>query len=285
MIRTTSWITAIATLVLAIVAIVTVYYQFIHPKELDSQPSAQTIHTQTSKSGNIIEVRSNPKGAEVFIDWKFKGYTPLLFKEAQRITGFLVVVKEGYKAAYRNIDFTKSSILELILSPEQSYPQHRVLLIEQPPPTASTLSDLRELFIKQGLIVIGPDRIGEYQQKAKLSGGLSHRGFRAWTRAYFSSNILVSVKLRQYRRNLNQEPLMISGAKEAVKGVQRINVVITLELFDLTSGDQIGSIIKKDTEISSSPTRGYQNAYSRAAAAVSKDLIKWLDDQRNKKAK
>lgn len=218
-----------------------------------------------------LEVKSDPEGAEVFVDWALRGRTPVQL-EGEKIRGLLVVAKEGRQAGFRSISYRESAVLNLNLPPESTRSRTRLLLLVSEGASGEAFSSLRSRMVEEGFTVLGLEEAKEFQREVSRAGGLSHRGLRAWARARFDTDLVVTARVRQSSRDLSDQELGYLGIREAVKGAVRAEVGIDLEVVDLRSGDHLAAVSGKGSGFALDPTQGFQKALSQAASESAKLL-------------
>lgn len=226
--------------------------------------------TGPQPSAVLVEVRSDPQGADTYLDWKPKGQTPVPL-EGKEISGLLVVVKEGYRAGFRRIDTHEGGQVEFTLPPEGSRPRTRFLLISEGL-SSEAFSALRGRLVEEGFSVLGLEEAREFQQERSRAGGLSHRGFRAWARARFDTDLLLLARVERSSRELSDQELKFLGLQEAGKGASRTEVTLELEAIDLRSGDHLTAVSSKGSSLAFDRVQGFQKALTQAASESAKRL-------------
>ncbi len=222
-------------------------------------------------SAQVLEVRSDPQGAEVYLDWKSKGQTPVGL-EAKEVKGLLVVVKEGYQAGFRRIDARQAAQVEFTLTPEEKRARTRLLLVGLDGTSSEATSSLRARLVEEGFTVLGQEEAREFQQELTRAGGLSHRALRAWARARFDTDLLLMARFRRSSRELSEQELGYLGIREAVKGAVRAEVSIEVEVIDLRSGDHLAAVSGKGSGFALDRAQGFQKALTQAASESAKLL-------------
>ena len=217
-----------------------------------------------------VEVHSEPEGAEVYFDWSLKGRTPLRL-EGRQISGLLVMVKEGHRAGFRRIDTREGGQVEFTLPPEGRRPRTRLLLVAEGL-SGEAFATLRGRLVEEGFSILGLEEAREFQRELDRAGGLSHRGFRAWARARFDTDLLVMARVRQSSRELSEQELGFLGIREAVKGAVRAEVGIDLEVLDLRSGDHLAAVSGKGSGFALDRAQSLQKALTQAATDSAKLL-------------
>jgi len=226
--------------------------------------------TGTRPSAVVVEIRSNPQGADTYLDWKPRGQTPVRI-EGKEISGLLVVAKDGHRAGFRRVDIREGGEVEFVLPPDGNRPRTRLLLISDGGPSESFPS-LRSRLVEEGFTVLGGEEAGEFQRELQKAGGLSHRGFRAWARARFDTDLVLLARFRQSSRELSGQELAYLGIREAVKGAVRAEVGIDLEVVDLRSGDHVTAVSAKGSGFALDRAQGFQKALTQAASESAKLL-------------
>lgn len=181
-------------------------------KPLASQPQPST-----PPSAVILEIRSNPPGADTYLDWKHKGQTPVTLQGTD-VSGLLVVVKEGYRAAFRRIDSREEGRMEFTLPTDGVRSRTRLLILVPENTSTDAFSALRSRLMEEGFTVLGTEEAKEFQQELGRAGGLSHRGLRSWARERFDIDLLVVARFRQSSRELSEEEMGPLGIRKAVRG-------------------------------------------------------------------
>ena len=219
----------------------------------------------------VLQVRSDPKGAETYLDWKAKGVTPV-FLEGKEIGGLLVVTKEGRQAAFRRINAGEGGEVVFSLPPEGERSRSRLLLTAADGTPDSAFAALKTRLVEEGFTVLGLEEAREFQRELGRAGALSHPGFRAWARAKFNTDLLVTVRFQQTSRELSDQEFGYLGIRETVKGTVRAEVNIALEVVDLRSGDQITAASITGSSFAIDRTQGLQKALTQAVTESSKVL-------------
>lgn len=227
-------------------------------KSLASQPQPRT-----QPSAVVLEIRSNPPGADTYLDWKRKGQTPVTLQGTD-VSGLLVVVKEGYRAAFRRIDSRERGQVEFTLPRDGVRSRTRLLILVPENASADAFSSLRSRLVEEGFAVLGTEEAEEFQQELSRAGGLSHRGLRGWARERFDTDLLVLAKFRQSNRELGDQEPGFSGIREAVRGIVRTEVSVNLELIDLRSGDHLSRVSGTGSSFALDRAQALQKALTQA---------------------
>lgn len=220
----------------------------------------------------VVEVDSDPSGAEVFLDWAPKGRTPIRLQfEGKRATGLLLLVKDGHQAGVRALDYGESASLTVTLPADRQHPWSRLLLLADPS-VGAAYTALRGRLVEEGFSVLGKDEAREFQRELSRAGGLSNRGFRAWARVRFSTDRVLMAKLTRSSRELSKQELGYLGIQEAVKGAARAEVTVELEALDLVSGDALAAVSAKGAGIALDLGQGFEKATTQAVTESAKRL-------------
>lgn len=219
---------------------------------------------ETRRTGLTLRVDSDPEGADIYLDWRFRGKTPVLLKRAQ-IAGLLVAVKEGRRAAFRRIHNGETGGVQFDLPSESTRPRARLLLVISEGAPGETFPSLRGTLVKEGFTILGPEEAREFQQELKRAGGLSHQGLRAWARARFETDLLVLAHFHHSSRQLSEQEFGYPGVGEAVKGAVRTKIGIEMEVVDLRSGDHLTAITGTGVGFALDRGRSFQKALTQAA--------------------
>lgn len=217
------------------------------------------------KRGTVsLELRSDPVGAEVFLDWALKCRTPARL-EGKRISGLLVVAKDDQQAWFRQINSRESDMLDLSLPLEDVRSRMRLLLSISEGGSDDAFSSLKSGLVREGFTVVGPEEAREFQRELTRAGGLSHRGLRAWARARFDTDLLVTARFLQSSRELSEQELRYLGVQGMVKNAVRAKVTVDLEVVDLRSGSHLTTAAGEGSSLALDRGEGFQKALTQAA--------------------
>jgi hypothetical protein len=131
---------------------------------------------------------------------------------------------------------------------------------------------LKSRLVEEGFTVLGQEEAHEFQREVSRAGGLSHRGLRAWARARFDTDLVVTARVRQSSRELSEQELGYLGIRDAVKGAVRTEVDIDLEVVDLRSGDHLAAVSGKGRGFALDRAQGFQKALTQAVTESAKLL-------------
>ena len=215
--------------------------------------------------GVHLELRSTPDRADLFLDWLAKGRTPVRL-EGLTIAGLLVVMKDGYQPQFHHIHYAQSaSFPELILVPEQPQLRTRLLLLAPKGTSGESIAALVSRLGQEGFTVIGDPEVEEFQQAMLQAGGLSHPGLRAWAKAKFNTDLLVTARVRQSARE----------ASEPLRGVKQAEAHIALEVQDMRSGEHVTVVTGKGEVFTLDRAQSLQKALTEAVTEVVQKLRLW----------
>lgn len=218
-----------------------------------------------------LELRSEPVEAEVFLDWVFKGKTPLRL-EGEKIHGLLVVVKDDHQAWFRQVSYQTSDVLDLNLPLENPRSRTHLLLLVSGESSGDFFSSLKDHLMEEGFAVLGPEEAGEFEQAFGRAGGISRRALRAWARVRFDTDLLITAQVHQSSRELSEREMSFPGIREAVKGTVRAEVSVELEVVDLRFGNHLSAVSSKGADFALDPAQSIQKALTQVAADVAKKL-------------
>lgn len=227
------------------------------------KPPASQQQPESQPSTMVMEIRSDPSDADTYLDWKPRGQTPVSLRETN-IGEFVVVVKEGYRAAFRRIDTREGGQVMFALLPDRARSHTRLLLLAHENTSDDAFSSLKSRLVEEGFTVLGTEEAKEFQQELSRAGGLSHRGLRGWARERFDIDLLVLARFRQSNRELSDQEVGHLGIREAVKGIVRTEVSVDLEVVDLRSGDHLGIVSGKGSGFAMDRAQGFQKALTSA---------------------
>jgi len=210
-----------------------------------------------------MEIRSDPSGADTYLDWKSRGQTPLSLKGTD-ISGLIVVVKEGYRAAFRRIAAREGSQVKFALLPDRARSRARLLLLAHENTSDDAFSSLRSKLVEEGFTVLGTEEAREFQQELSRAGGLSHQGLRGWVRERFDTDLLVLAKFGQSNREVGDQEMGHLGIREAVRGIVKTEVGVDLEVVDLRSGDHLSRVSGTGSSFALDRAQGLQQAMTQA---------------------
>jgi hypothetical protein len=122
---------------------------------------------------------------------------------------------------------------------------------------------------------VGDPEVQEFQQALMRAGGLSHPALRAWARAKFHTDLLVTARVRQSTRKVSEQDLGRADIQKALHGVEQAEVHIALEVQDLRAGDHVTVVTGKGEVFTLDRTQSTQKARTAAVTEVVKKLRLW----------
>jgi hypothetical protein len=208
----------------------------------------------------MLDIDSEPSGADVLVDWVPRGRTPVrLAFEGGRATGLLVLMREGHQAGVRSLDQAESGPLKVPLGPERSGNRARILLLPDATVGEAAVA-LRGRLVEEGFTVLGGEEAREYERQKARAGGLDNRAFRAWARARFGTDRVVVARMRRSSRELGKQELEYLRLEHAV----RAEVTVELEATDLTTGETAAAVSGKGSGIALDRAQGLDKALGPA---------------------
>jgi hypothetical protein len=217
-----------------------------------------------------LEIRTEPTGATVYVDWKVLGTTPVVLPG--KASGLLLLEKDGYKAAFRPIRSDESGVLEFNLAREGPGSRQRLILLGSDRPLADVVAGLRGRLVEEGFTVLGVEEAVQFERERQRAGGLSNAALRAWARARFGADVVVMARVRESSRPLSEQELRYLGIQDAAKGVVRTEVGVELEALDLRSGDALGAVSAQGSGFGLDPKSGLEKALGQATTESAKRL-------------
>jgi hypothetical protein len=210
-----------------------------------------------------------PEEADVFLDWTFKGRTPLLLNGAT-ITGLLVVAKDGYQPWFGEINYREDRDLPLTLTSRASYPSHRVLLVPQTPTTLNTLDQLRTKLSEGGFSIPSGDDVRVFEEAERTAGGLTNMGLCAWARARFDTKVLIKAKIREEQRDLAAQSPVLGGTVRVVAHAD-------FDVYDLARGKHVTLISATGSAFALDHAHAFEQAMAKAVHEATAKLKPWLE--------
>ena len=224
--------------------------------------------------GVQLVLRSNPDRADIFFNWVAKGRTPVRL-EGLKIAGLLVVIKDGYQPQFRYLNYAESASLpEIILVPEPRRLLTRLLLLAAEGASGESIAALVNHLGQEGFTTLGDQEAREFQQAMLQAGGFSHPALRAWGRAKFNTDLLVTARVRQSSSQVSKQDLG-RDIQEQLRGVEQAEVHIALDVQDMRSGDQVIVVTGKGKAFTLDRTQSVQKALTEAVIEVVKKLRLW----------
>jgi hypothetical protein len=216
----------------------------------------------------VLDIDSEPSGADVLVDWTARGRTPLRVAfEGGRARGLLVLLRDGHQAGIQVLDHAQSSQIKIPLLPERPGNRARILLVPDAT-VAEAAAPLRGRLVDEGFTVLDGEEVREYERQRVRAGGGDNRAFRAWTRARFGVDRVVAARVVRSSRDLGKQELEYLRLDHAV----RVEVTVELEATDLSTGDTATVVTAKESGIALDQTQGFNNALASALSQATREL-------------
>src|SRR5205823_651420 len=107
---------------------------------------------------------------------------------------------------FRHIHYAQSASLpEMMLVPEQPQLRTRLLVLAAEGASGESIEALVNNLGQEGFTTIGGQAVKEFQQALLQAGGLAHPALRAWARAKFNTDLLVTARVRQSTREVSKQ--------------------------------------------------------------------------------
>ncbi len=138
-------------------------------------------------------IATEPAGARVYLDWKLQGATPLKLGRLQK-NQLMVVVKDGYEAAYRNIEKSRPFYLKL---EEARNRKGDILLLHilGNPKKVAFAGQVRAELMGLGWFPSSYECSAQFNRELAKAGASARKDFLVWARARFRTNLLVVLRL------------------------------------------------------------------------------------------
>ena len=159
------------------------------------------------------EIKTQPPGAEVYLDWQLLGQTPLILEEDPPAGSFLVVVRDGFHARSRTIERPRSFYFRL--SAEQETHHRRILLRILGPESTSFQELLVEQLAQKDFFVHPEPDVAALERHLREIEDRSKKPLLAWARADFSSHSWIVVRLPGVAPDLDLSDLLLDRRRPA----------------------------------------------------------------------
>jgi hypothetical protein len=238
------------------------------PSATPVTPPADTHRHRDTQNGltatpSGLEVRSDPEDAEVYIDWQLKGRTPVFLKSPPS-RGFLVVAKEGYRPALRDVHASGVTRFIVPLSPDQSRQSSQALLFVSSESPDRICEGLRSELLQAGIEVLGAREAIELRRAIKAAGSIRHPGLRAWARATFETDYVLDASCRASVRDLSSQLSTSAPLQNATQGVVAAEVTVDLSIFDLRQGTTAPMVSRTVRDFALESRQAIQKALQQA---------------------
>jgi hypothetical protein len=188
----------------------------------------------------ILSVVSSPTGAEMYLDWKKIGYTPLKLETGNRRVR-LILVKEGYEPEFRDsVDCIGGDSLSFTMQPQSHASSNGVILIVKAGPMSARVfnSMLMELRRKQ-IPVLDQASQAQYQRVSIESGGLQNMAFRNWLKAHLHADYILNVSCAGSTSELDKQKIGNDNLQSELKGLFSTSATLNADLIDVQTGTVI----------------------------------------------
>jgi hypothetical protein len=221
-----------------------------------------------------LEIQSDPAGAEVYLNWRLRGKTPVSLQNPPSRSR-LVITKEGYRPVIRDVEDGAVRI-EASLSRESPRPASPLLVLISAQEPARVCEGLRSYLAQAGLEVLGEREAKNLQQAVRAAGSLQNPGLRAWARAAFGTDYVLEASCRASTRDLSNQLATSAPLQNAAQGVVTAEVTVDLSLFDLRRGTPAPSLSKTTRDFAFDPQQAIQKALRGAVQEASPLLREYL---------
>jgi hypothetical protein len=216
-----------------------------------------------------LSVRTDPEGAEVFVNWQPKGSSPITLDGDER-SGIVVASKDGYQPAFRALSGRENGAIDLKLARESGRGARRVLLAVDGRPPSGFAAQFTQGLREGGVTVLGAEETREFARESARAG-LSNRALHAWVRARFEADLLLRATVATGTRDLgNRDPGNNLGTQ--LKGVKRTEVTISIVLLSLKSGSQLAAFSAKGGGFGLDDEQSLEKAVGEAVSEATKQL-------------
>lgn len=211
----------------------------------------------------LVEIKSEPPGANVYLDWSLKGQTPVRLT-GRNIAGFLVVAADGYEPHFEAFQQRADTSVALILLPEQTRSTRNLLLVPRAGVNNRIFDILRTSLVDEGFMVGTLGDATEFERTLRQAGALTNTGLRAWARAQFDTDRLVTATMTMSTQDLGEKDFGLEGVAAAVRGVFRSDTRLEMQVFDLRTGRQLASVVGTGSSMKPDSTRSQRAAVQEA---------------------
>ena len=127
---------------------------------------------------------------------------------------------------------------------------------------------------QEGFTTIGDQEAKEFQQAMLQAGGFSHPALRAWARAKFHTDLLVTARVRQSTGEVSKQDLR-RDIRKVLQGIEQAEVHIALDVQDMHSGDHVTVVTGKGEAFTLDRAQSIQKALTEAVTEVVQKLRLW----------
>lgn len=194
-----------------------------------------------------VTVESSPPNADVYLNWKHIGKTPLTITQP-RTEAVLVVALNGYVPQYKDISEVTNQTISLNLRPEEAGAKTFLTLEMRNSTNLDVSASLRSELLKRKLSVAGAIEEREFKKQLETAGGITNEAFLSWARARFGIQYAIFTKANVSAIELGKVDVGYERIQQSVQGMVRNELILDVEILDLTSGRNIATFTSKTHE-------------------------------------
>jgi hypothetical protein len=213
----------------------------------------------------VLEIRSDPIGADVHVGWNHRGKTPLRIQDPHE-GELIVATMPGMRAGVAKVPAGADSVILLTLPPSGSQPRSRVLLSDEGM-TGEEFQAVRTSLLEQGVSILGSEEAAEFHRERALAGGLSRDIFRAWASSRFGVDVVLVSRVQKSSQAVTDQDIGYEKLQAAAKGIFRADATVRSEIIDLPSGNVIGTSSGSGTDFALQEQLAVQKALAKALTA------------------
>ena|SRR3990167_1185453 len=273
-----------ATILITFSSIATIlsFVIVIFPQILSKQSYEQSSKKEkTITSQDIISIISDPVGADVYLNWRRLGITPLTISKKES-EGIIVVAKDGFLAAEEVIGYSQNYNFLFTLEPEMKTESNKILLIiEDDKPNRESFSILRSKLLEDGLLVIDWADTQTILKEIKRAGSLSNKAIRAWANTKYGVNTAIISHLMLNTKDLGNQKYGYEEIQNSLSGTYLTEAKIMTEIIDLRTGETEASFTKTASSYANDEATSVINAtteVARISANATKQNIKGVNE-------
>lgn len=234
---------------------------------------AQTDSPPTEPFHSISEVRTDPAGAQVYLNWEYKGETPLILGDLTP-GQILLVLKTGYEGRYRKIDTQRSFYFKL--APAKPIETRRILLQVIGEEASKFRYQLVERLIGAGFFIFTEDDIESFANELTTAVSKARDAFLAWAWTQYRSHLWIIVSLPGADPQLDSSQSLIRDDLMSLpESFLAGRPSISLRIIDLRDGELFYHAYLDATDFFS----GRAQNRTRARDRLTKEITMILHDQ------
>lgn len=248
------------------------------------------------------EIKTEPAGAEVYLDWRLLGRTPLTLTETPPTGSLLVIVRDGFATRSRTINRPRSFYFRL--GPEPQTHARRVLLRILGPESASFQELLIEELAQMDFFVHPESDVALFEQRLHELGTRAPKPLLAWAKAQFDTHSWIVVRLPGVAPELDpSDHLLLPPPSQPQDSAAQLDdadtlpsefipddltasevpavddKIATIRIFDLRQGTLDEEFKIGSPNFHSTNSRRRQRAESQLAAEVASALLDWVESK------